>query len=233
MEKPVGLRFWEIDVLRGLALILMIIYHLLYDLNEFFHVNIAYNEGLFYFMGKTAAVLFILVAGISCSFSRNNTLRAFKLILWGYIIFFVTNIVVPGSNIVFGILHFLGVCLLLYPIFKNIHPYLLALTGAAIILTGEITSKLSINHNWLVPLGFEGQNFSSVDYFPLIPWYGVFLLGISIRKIVYKQNRSLIKTVNKYFRPLAAVGKHTLIIYLIHQPIIMATLYLIIKYKVS
>lgn len=228
MEKTVDQRLWEIDILRGLALVLMITYHFLYDLNVFFNFNIAYNEGLFFLIGKSAAVLFILVAGISCSFSKNNTRRGLKLILWGYVIFLVTYIAVPGSNIVFGILQFLGVCFLLYPVFKNISPYVLAATGMAIILAGEFTSQLSVSHNWLVPLGFWGPSFSSVDYFPLIPWFGVFLLGISIRKLVYKKQRSLITASNKYFRPFVAVGRHTLIVYLIHQPIILTVLYLII-----
>lgn len=229
MDRQVGQRLWEIDSLRGLALVLMIIYHFFYDLNEFFNVNITYDEGMLYFIGKAAATLFILVAGISCTFSKNNTLRAFRLIFWGYVIYLVTYLVVPGSNIVFGILQFLGVSFLLYPILKNSSPHLLAATGTVIILTGKLTSQLSVSHNWLVPLGFYGPSFSSVDYFPLIPWFGVFLLGISLSKTVYKENRSLFSKANKYLRPLAAVGKHTLTIYLIHQPLILGTLYIILK----
>lgn len=229
MNRQVGQRFWEIDGLRGLALVLMIIYHFLYDLNVFFNYNITYNEGLFYFVGKAAATLFILVAGISCAFSKNNTLRAFKLIFWGYVIFLVTYLVVPGSNIVFGILQFLGVCFLLYPLFRDIPPYLLVATGMVIILTGNITSQLSVSHNWLLPLGFYGPSFSSIDYFPLIPWLGVFLLGIATKKTVYKENKGLFNKTNRYLKPLTAVGKHTLTIYLIHQPLILGTLYLILN----
>lgn len=190
MKKPVNQRLWEIDILRGIALVLMVFYHLLYDLNVFFTFNIAYNKGLFYLIGKSAAILFILVAGISSSFSKNNTLRGLKLIIWGYVIFLVTYIVVPGSNIVFGILQFLGVCLLLYPVFKKISPYVLAAAGTTIILTGEFTAQLSVGQNWLVPLGLREPSFSSADYFPLIPWLGVFLWGVSISKIVYKQKKA-------------------------------------------
>ena len=233
MEKAINQRFWEIDALRGLALVLMIFYHLLYDLNEFYHVDIAYYEGPFYLIGKTAAILFILMAGISCSFSRNNTTRGLKLIMWGCVIFLVTYVVVPGSNIVFGILHFLGVCLILYPVFKNLPPYILAGVGAAIILAGEFTGRLTVSHNWFVPLGFLEPGFSSVDYFPLIPWLGVFLLGISIRKTAYKQNKSYIKAPNRYFRPFAAVGRRTLVVYLIHQPLLLAVLYLVFNFKIA
>jgi len=227
IEKPVHQRLWEIDTFRGFALVLMIIYHLLYDLKEFYNFDIAYNQGIFFIIGKTAAILFILIAGVSCTFSKNNTLRAFKLIAWGYVIFLVMYIAVPGSNIVFGILQFLGVCILLSPVFKNISPYLLMAIGTIIILSGDSISKISISHNWLAPLGFMGPNFYSVDYFPLIPWFGVFLLGIALRKVVYKQERSLFATSGRYFRPFTKVGQHTLIIYLVHQPLIMAALFLI------
>ncbi|MEW5953871.1 MAG: heparan-alpha-glucosaminide N-acetyltransferase [Bacillota bacterium] len=229
MNTLAGQRLWEIDSVRGLALVLMIIYHLLYDLNVFFGFSVAYNEGLFYFIGKAAAALFILVAGISCAFSNNNALRGIKLILWGYLIFLVTSLVLPGSNIVFGILQFLGVCFLLYPVFKNLTPSLLLTIGAAIIFTGQLTSQLSVSHNWLAPLGFYGPDFSSVDYFPLIPWLGIFLMGIAIRKTVYKENKSLFNQAGNYFKPLAAVGKRTLTIYLIHQPLILGLLYLVLN----
>ncbi len=227
MQKPISQRLWEIDVTRGIALVLMIIYHLLYDLNVFFDFNIAYDKGLIYLIGKSAAILFILVAGISSSFSKNNLLRGLKLIIWGCIIFLVTYVVVPGSNIVFGILQFLGVCLLLYPAIKNITPYVLAAAGSAIILGGEYTSQLPVSQNWFVPLGFRTPSFSSADYYPLIPWFGLFLWGVSINKLVYKQKISFIKSANKLSKPFAAFGRHTLIIYLLHQPIIMTALYLI------
>lgn len=228
MEKQSDTRLWEIDMLRGFALILMVTYHFLYDLNEFFNYDIAYNEGVFYLLGKSAAILFILIAGVSCSFSKNNTLRGVKLIIWGLVIFLVTYIAVPGSNIIFGILQFLGTCLLLYPVFRNLPPYTLIAGGAAVIVTGELTDQIPVSQNWLAPLGFWGPSFSSVDYFPLIPWLGVFLLGIAISKLVYQQRKSLTGELGKYFRPLTVVGRHTLVIYLVHQPLILATLYLII-----
>lgn len=227
MENSVHQRLWEIDLLRGLALVLMVVYHFLYDLNHFFGFNIAYNQGLFFLVGKAAAVLFIFVAGISAPFSTNNMNRGLKLIAWGYVIFFVTNLAVPGSNIVFGILQFLGVCILLSPVLKKFSPYPLAVAGMTIIMAGEMAAQISVTHNWLVPLGFWGSSFSSADYFPLLPWSGVFLLGMSVQKLVYRQKRSLLSRVNLLAKPLVAVGKRTLVIYLVHQPVILTTLYLI------
>ncbi|WP_161822469.1 heparan-alpha-glucosaminide N-acetyltransferase [Sporotomaculum syntrophicum] len=227
MQRTAQQRLWEIDLARGTALILMIIYHLLYDLSVFFNFDIAYNHGIFYLLGKVAATLFILVAGLSSSFSKNNTTRGLKLIGWGCVIYLVTSIAVPGSNIVFGILQFLGVCLLLYPVVKNISPYILVGIGAAVMLGGEFTASLSISHNWLVPLGFRTPGFASVDYFPLIPWWGVFLWGIALSKLVYPQKKGLIKSNSKLLKLVAAAGRHTLFIYLLHQPVLLAALYLI------
>jgi len=219
-------RLWEIDVTRGIALVLMITYHLLYDLKEFFGFNIAFDQGWFYLLGKAAAVLFILLAGISAAFSQKNPSRGLKLMGWGGVIFLVTSLAVPGSNIVFGILQFLGVCLLLYPLFKNIAPYLMATLGTAIILSGDFATQITMHHNWLAPLGFRTPSFSSVDYFPLLPWWGVFLWGVALSKLLYKQKKSLFKTADQLFQPLATVGRHTLIIYLLHQPILLVVLYL-------
>jgi len=227
MQQPADReRLWEIDVTRGIALVLRITYHLLYDLKEFFGFNIAYDQGWFYLMGKAAAVLFILVAGLSAAFSQQNRSRGLKLIGWGGVIFLVTSLAVPGSNIVFGILQFLGVCLLLYPWLQNIPPSLLAALGTAILLSGDFATQVILHHNWLAPLGFRTPGFSSVDYFPLIPWLGVFLWGVAVSKLVYKQKKSLFKTTNQLFQPLATVGRNTLIIYLLHQPILLVVLYL-------
>ena len=229
MQQPVHRRIIEIDLVRGSALILMIAYHLLYDLNVFFHFDIAYDQGLFYVMGKAAAILFILVAGVSSSLSKNNTVRGLKLIGWGFVIFLVTGITVPGSNIVFGILPFLGVCLLLYPVAARISPYLLMVIGAAILLSGDFMASLPAGHKWLAPLGLRTPAFYSADYFPMLPWWGLFLWGIAIGKLVYPQKKGLLKSKSLLFKPLAVAGQHTLLIYLLHQPVMLAALFLIFE----
>lgn len=216
-------RVWEIDLLRGIAIILMVFFHLIYDLAEYHGVPVVYDNGPVYFTGKLAASLFIMVAGISCTLSRNNTKRGLKLILWGFVIFVVTSIFSPGSNIIFGILQFLGVSILLYPLFKNFNAYLLMLLGTAVILSGPYLYRITMPNNWLAPLGLLSQTFYSADYFPLFPWFGVFLYGSALGKLLYKQKRSLLK-LDISGNPLVALGRHSLFIYLVHQPVLLLVL---------
>ena len=225
--KTANLRIWELDFFRGLAILLMVIFHLIYDLNAFYQIPIQYDQGPVYYIGKVAAGLFIFVAGISCSLSRNNLKRGIKLVLWGMVITLVTSVTVPGSNIIFGILHFLGVSILLYPLFKQLNHPLMLLLGTVIILSGIFLDNIIMSNNWLAPLGLLSGNFYSVDYYPLIPWFGLFLYGVAGGQILYRDRKS-----HFHFRPknsvLSTLGTHSLFIYLIHQPVLLLFLYLIL-----
>ncbi|MGB9804898.1 heparan-alpha-glucosaminide N-acetyltransferase, partial [Desulfofundulus sp.] len=223
-------RIWEIDLARGAALLLMVAFHLIYDLAEFYHLPLDYQRGLLYYMGKGAATLFILIAGLSSFFSTDNLRRGIKLLLWGFIIYIITGVVLPGSNIIFGILQFLGTGILLAPLFKGMPLPVLTTLGALILLAGRYTGKLTLPHNWLAWLGFMGENFSSVDYYPLIPWFGVFLWGMALRQALYPVKRSLLPhfplSRHPLGRSLQFLGRHSLTVYLVHQPVILLLLYL-------
>ncbi|MCX6569388.1 MAG: heparan-alpha-glucosaminide N-acetyltransferase domain-containing protein, partial [Candidatus Aminicenantes bacterium] len=74
--------------------------------------------------------------------------------------------------------------------------------------------------------GLPSQSFSSLDYFPLIPWFGVFLIGVALGKSVYASKRSLLPwRMPPTFVNFA--GRHSLIIYIVHQPVIMGVLYIL------
>ena len=89
-----------------------------------------------------------------------------------------------------------------------------------------LAGGLAIHFDWLLPLGIHGPEFSSFDYFPLVPWFGVFLAGAALGKRIYAPGRSLIpRPPGETFINIA--GRHSLLIYLVHQPVIMAVLYLV------
>jgi len=223
-----GNRVWEIDFLRGIALILMIIFHVVFDLRDLYNYPVEYTRGIFYYVGKASAILFMLLAGISSSFSRSNVKRGLKIFGLSMLITLCTYLFNPSLIIKFGILHFFGVSMILYPLFKNINKYVIVIIGTLVIILGNIMSGINMSHDYLFPLGLISENFVSSDYYPLFPWFGVFLYGVAIGKILYKEKRSLMNfSMRDNF--IMLMGRHSLIVYVIHQPITLLALNLIMK----
>lgn len=241
-KRRVGL----LDELRGIFILLMVIYHGLYDLVAFFNVDIP----IFYSLGMqiTQGIIaggFIFIAGISGRFSRSNRKRGLICFGLGMVMTIATWFVVPDAPILFGILHLLGTCMVLFSFMEKPLSKIPAQVGfvLAIVLfvffftlpQGKIGlgSLLPISvpqafyqTKWLFWLGLPSPLFSSVDYFPLLPWAMLFFAG-SYTGIPLAQNRGPAWVYSSHIPFLATVGKHTLWIYVLHQPIIMAVLWLI------
>mgnify|MGYP000916627453 CR=1 FL=1 len=221
-------RIWEVDFLRGVALLAMVYYHIVYDLREFYSVPVSYSDGMNFYMGRGSALLFMLLAGLSCTLTGGNAKRGLKVLGLGLVITAITLLYVPSHAVTFGILHFLGTSMVLYPPVSRLGPVILALLGTAIFYLGGLTAQVQVPVGFLFPLGLRGEGFISSDYYPLLPWFGVFLCGAALGKLLYAEKRSLLKSlppdtlVNK-------MGRHTLPIYLIHQPVILLVLFLLLR----
>ncbi|HHV59879.1 MAG TPA: DUF1624 domain-containing protein [Clostridiaceae bacterium] len=219
-------RIWELDFLRGLAVILMMYFHLIFDLNEFLGLNVSYLTGFNYLTGRMAAYIFIFVAGISCSLSRSNLKRG--LIVFGYamLITLMSYIFNPRYVVVFGVLHFFGASFLLYPLINKIPKNLIPLVGIIIIAAGVPVSKINVSHNFFAPLGLFNNKFYSSDYYPLIPYLGYFMIGIFLGKVLYKDKKSLMPSI-KRDNIINTAGRHSLLLYLVHQPLFILIIYLV------
>lgn len=218
-------RIWEIDFLRAGAIILMVVFHLVFDLNEFVGIKIDYLNGFWYWEGKISALIFIFLAGISSGFSKNNVKRGIIVLAFAMVVTLVTYILYKDQYIIFGILHFLAVCMLLYPLLQRINNIILLVMAAAIAF-GAIPLKDIVTDNvYLLPLGITYKGFSTFDYYPLIPYLSVFILGILAYKTYYYKKLSLFKNYieNAFIR---TVSKNSLAIYLIHQPMLIGMIYL-------
>jgi uncharacterized membrane protein len=219
-------RIWELDFFRGIALIMMIYFHIIFDMKEFFNYPVNYSSGLNYYIGKASAILFMLISGISCSLSRNNIKRGLKVLGVAMVITLATHLFNPDFGIKFGILHFFGVSMLLYPLLQRLNKYILFLIGTLIIALGSVVSKISVSFDYLFPIGLFSDSFISSDYYPLVPWLGVFVYGAFLGKLLYAEKRSLF---NISIGPniISMAGKRTLLVYIIHQPVIMLLLAMI------
>ncbi len=232
-------RIWEIDFLRGVSIILMVGYHLLYDLGEMvglpsflgFSTNLAARgwivAQLFF------ACLFVVLSGISSTLSRGNVRRALKLLAVALLVTAATYVFDSSSAIIFGILHCLAVSILIYGLtMERSAAWLPAATGAAVIglslAVPALLKGVPIRTDWLLPFGIHSPTLSSFDYFPLLPWLGIFLAGAALGKSVYAKRRSFIP-VRLPVTFVNIAGRHSLLIYIVHQPVILGVLYVLGK----
>jgi len=230
-------RIWEVDFLRGLSIILMVGYHLLFDLGEFRGVRsfLGFSTDLSSRTWVAAelffAALFVVLSGISSTLSRSNVRRGLKLLAVSLLVTAVTYAFDPAQAVWFGILQCLAISILVYgAAFAKARPAACAAWGAVVLGLGAalpaVKGALAVRFDWLLPFGLHSPSFSSFDYFPLIPWLGVFLVGAAAGKSVYAARRSLLPwRVPVTFVNIA--GRHSLLIYIIHQPVIMGVLYLL------
>ncbi|UCH72220.1 MAG: DUF1624 domain-containing protein [Thermoplasmatales archaeon] len=236
-------RFWEIDFLRGVAIIMMIVYHMIFDLNyfEIYKINL-HSTTLLAFLYPIGTI-FLLLVGISLhlSYSRDVKIltkkqlhfkfisRGIKIFILGLLITIATRIYLNDGFVVFGILHCIGLSIIFAYPFLNFRINTL-IVGTAAIFTGIFLKIFTFDFNWLLWLGFTSSNFYTVDYFPIFPWFGVVLIGIFIGNTLYPKYQR--KFDLRDFSSLKSIGfichlgRYSLIIYFLHQPIMIAILYL-------
>lgn len=219
-------RIFEIDFLRVIAICLMIIFHLVYDLNEFAGIQINYEAPLWYYIGKASAITFIFVAGISSGFSRKPYIRGFKVLAFGMIITIITYFFDKSQYIRFGILHFLGVSMILFSVLNRFKKWQLIILSIICLAMGTISANSIVSTFLLIPFGFMYSGFNSMDYYPIFPYLSVFILGILAFKIYYYKGKSLFN-LNYSTKFIKFVSSNSLIIYLIHQPVFLLIIYII------
>lgn len=228
-------RYWEIDCLRGLAVGLMLVSNFLFDLFFFAGRRQCESAGLDWF-ARLVAGLFILVAGLSLTISRARGAdfphflgRGLKLIGLGLLISLATWLVAGDQMVVFGVLHLIGLgTILAWPLLD--HPWPSLGAGIAILLLTPFARRTLLVHPWFLWLGLRTPNFASVDYTPLIPWLGPLLLGIFLGQRLYPAGQRRWPLLGDAppgrLRLLAASGRHSLLIYLSHQPLFLSALFL-------
>ena len=229
-------RLWEIDCARGIAILMMMLFHTLFDLSFFsvYPVNVA--TGFWRYFAYATASLFLLIVGLSLvvsharaaaklsglSLARKYLLRGAGIFALGLLVTFATWWYLHEGYVVFGILHLIGVSVILSPLFFRFKK-LNILIGLTCIATGYIVSGIS-GPAFLLPLGIIPPGFTSVDYTPLFPWFGMVLAGMGLGEFLYTDGvrQFSLRPMPAFFRaPLTFLGRHSLVIYLVHQPVII------------
>jgi len=225
-------RIWEIDLFRAVAITLMVIFHFVFDLNRFAGLDIEYLSGFWFWVGRSSALIFIFLSGISSGFSRNTVKRGIKVFSFGMLITLVTYFIFKDEYIRFGILHFLGLCMVLFPLLKKLNNAVLLILAIIIAVAAIPLQNVLVDTFLLLPLGFMYDGFRSVDYYPLIPYLSVFITGVITYKVYYYKKQSLFRFSfeNKVIRKLS---QKSLLIYLVHQPVIVSVIYAVMYFSGS
>lgn len=221
-------RIWELDALRGLLIPGMILIHLVYDVVDLYRfVDWPYPEWYSLFKNNYGA-LFVLLSGVCVTLGRRSIRRGLTVFAGGVACTIVTcgmyvlGMAGKGIIIYFGVLHCLGVCMMLWPVFRKSKSWQLVLLGAVLTAAGWVLRiHIYIDMPILMPLGFRFPGFASSDYFPLMPNLGYFLLGAAAGKKLYREKKTLLPdfpSENPVVRFFRFCGKHSLTIYLAHQP---------------
>ncbi len=252
-QKPTPSRpdhFWEIDALRGVAIVMMVTFHFVYDLYAFGLSNTLYEDRFWHYFQRTTASLFIGLVGVSLAVSyaravaraadrgktapglgRKYLARGARLLGWGLLISTVTYFALgPDAYIQFGILHFIGLSVILaYPFLagKTLgKPWVILTVGAVLLFLGPKVIGGPVDFPWLLWLGFMPAGYQSVDYFPLIPWFGLVLIGLFLGRTLYVDNHRRLPLPDlSRFLPVKALqwlGQRSLPIYLLHQIVLYA-----------
>ncbi len=224
---------------RGICIILVVIYHAMYNLTAIFGVEVwLFGSTMMDALRTFFVVCLAIISGISCSLTRSNAKRGVKTLLAGLLVTAVTYFAIPDQLIIFGILHFFGVAMLLYAAVGRFLKKIPMVIGAVVSLvlfiisfqvySVEINTSSELLNLTLSIIGFN-TGVISADYYPLLPWIFIFLAGCFLGR-PFKNG-----TVPKFFKsnpvkPLSFVGRHTLLVYLIHQPIIYGGMYLWFEY---
>lgn len=228
-------RIWELDAIRGICILGMVLVHICFDL---FLLDILQPSGalydIFYFLSQWGGILFFLISGICVTLGSHPVKRGLMVFGAGLLCTLVTvgmywsGMMDKSIIIYFGVLHCLGICMLLWPLLKKLPVWSIGLLGIAIIAVGFYIKQFQVDTPLLVPFGWMPHFFASSDYFPILPNLGYFLMGILLGRTLYSKKTSLFPKVNPnhpLLRFFNFFGKHSLPIYLLHQPLVYAVIY--------
>ncbi len=224
-----------------MAIIFMILYHTLYDLQVFY----GYQFNIFGPFWKTfergTAALFLFLVGLCfvISWKKSRSYRKFaqrglRILGYGLIVSIVTYVIDPATFVRFGILHLIGVSMFMLPVFAPLR-YWNVLLGVIILATGYFIEPGTVTSEFLIPFGLTPPGFFTVDHFPLVPWFAVTLIGV-VAGFGYTSHPVRWTWIDPYrgtktrYRAISAVrwlSERSLAIYMVHQPLLLMIFWLL------
>lgn len=241
-------RYRLLDSIRGITLLSMIAYHAVWDLVYIFGVQLEwYGTKIGYIWQQSICWTFILLSGFCWSLGRKKLKRGLTVFACGFVITAVTLLVMPENRVVFGVLTLLGICMLIQIVFEPLCRRCNSIAGMLLsfliflILKDMNSGRIGVaawksvelpkelyNNLFTTLLGFPSRDFFSTDYFSVLPWYFLFLTGYFLFHVI-QEKELLQKLPDVKIALLEWMGRHSLILYMLHQPAIYGVLYLVMR----
>ena len=241
MEPQTAARYRLLDELRGLDLISMMLYHGMWDVVFLFGVTQKWYTGLPGFVWQQSICwVFLLLSGFCLPLGHHPFRRGAVVFGAGALVTAVTLLFLPEDVVWFGVLTLLGSSMLLTaaldPLFRRVPPS----AGVAVSALLFWVTYPTMNGFWNLPgrrlalpqalyagyptayLGFMPKSFFSTDYFPLLPWLFLFWVGYFLHHLVGRGRLAPLR--RSVCPPLGWMGRHSLVLYLLHQPVILGVL---------
>lgn len=242
-------RYQLLDNLRGITLISMILYHGMWDLVYMFQVDAKWylSRGA-YIWQQSICWTFILLSGFCWSLGRRKLRRALEVLAVSAIISLVTVFFMPDNLILFGVLSAIGTGMLvmipLDRILSKVNPYIGLLCAFGLfVLTRNVNDGMlgfesfrwiSLPKAWYANqftayLGFPPKGFWSCDYFSVFPWIFLYQTGY-FGYMICKREQYLQYLHMPSIPIVSRLGRHSLMVYALHQPIVYGVLTVIMYF---
>ncbi|MCA2012967.1 DUF1624 domain-containing protein [Cereibacter sphaeroides] len=230
-------RLPAIDIARGVALIGMVIFHFTFDLEYFGFVQPGTIVSLpWRTFARLVAGSFVFLAGVSLVLAARGGLRmpAFwrdtaKVAAAALLVSVATYFALGEAWVFFGILHLIVVARLIGLPALRLPTAALLVLGIAVWALPYLVQFPAFNPRALAWIGFAELQPLSMDLEPVFPWVGPFLLGMAFARLALL-DRQPGGDGGPVGRALAWAGRHSLAIYLLHQPVLMGSLYVLVVY---
>lgn len=239
LRVPAG-RAWEVDLARTLVLAAMVAYHVVYDI-DFLSPELGPDPraGFWGALPPMIASGFLALAGMSTVLSGRTGAPWCRLTRWirrvavlaaaAGLVSVATAVAVPDRWVRFGILHLMLVCAIATPILRRMPSWSLALLAVVLVAARSMVDGLT-GDVWLVALGAPPGGFTTVDYWPVVPWAAAFVVGILIGRVLYGDAGRLRRRlpVGDRASVITTPGRHSLTVYLVHQPVLLVVLVVVL-----
>ncbi|MDE2208106.1 MAG: DUF1624 domain-containing protein [Betaproteobacteria bacterium] len=231
----------SLDTLRGIAIVAMAAYHFCFDLRYFGFLRADLEHDWRWITARTLILsTFLLVAGASMVLAERDRQSARRRWLAHAGVIAIAALAVsagsylmfPQTWIWFGVLHAIAASLVIARPFVR-RPEIAMAAGFAIIVAGLAFQNTAFDNRALGWLGFMTAKPATEDYVPLFPWTGVLLLGTGLGHLLVRTRFAVLGPLERAPRLLAFLGRHSLAVYLVHQPILIGALWTFVRIRAA